>query len=346
MPPHAACYFSTGSPRGQTNLPPSLSASRPASQILAFSSSVGSLSGRANAKAHELGVGVVPHALRELRVLLFPIFARSPAGGAAQRLGIVVPRAAANRVRIQGFGDGQRLDRRFSLELRIVIGNVLIEHHSATLPCMSYKAPRIRLLLADLFVAFARCFRSTRRSRPASPDRRRTNRPFWCRRGRRIPIRLRSAGGSSGRSWRSASGSTCWRRSASCRWPESRPCPCRTSCRCRAWSAGSRHRPVCRSPSVFSFSTLRRSMSRVNMKISNSSQVTSHLPIQNGSICTSCCGPSSALCPFSVAGLPMVNLPPGWAACRTSLRCCRSRRCRASSRRRSWPFELGTSTTG
>ena len=59
------------------------------------------------------------------------------------------------------------------------------------------------------------------------------------------------------------------------------------------------------------FLTSRRWMSRLNMKISYSSQVTSHLPIQNGAISTSCCGPSSSPRPASPSGLPIRNLPPG-----------------------------------
>jgi hypothetical protein len=35
------------------------------------------------------------------------------------------------------------------------------------------------------------------------------------------------------------------------------------------------------------------------------------LPIQNGLIATSTCGPSSCLRPASSAGLPMRNVPPG-----------------------------------
>src|SRR3989442_3207189 len=48
-----------------------------------------------------------------------------------------------------------------------------------------------------------------------------------------------------------------------------------------------------------------------NMKSSNSFQVTSHWPIQNGEIFTLCCGLSSGLRPGSGSGLPMVNSPEG-----------------------------------
>ncbi len=43
-------YFLGGAPSGQTKRPPSLSASRPASQIFCFSSAVGSFNGRAMRK--------------------------------------------------------------------------------------------------------------------------------------------------------------------------------------------------------------------------------------------------------------------------------------------------------
>src|SRR5579863_1598042 len=41
------------------------------------------------------------------------------------------------------------------------------------------------------------------------------------------------------------------------------------------------------------------------------SQRVSNFSIQNGRTVTECCGPSSALCPNSSGGLPMVNVPPG-----------------------------------
>ena len=52
-----------------------------------------------------------------------------------------------------------------------------------------------------------------------------------------------------------------------------------------------------------------RSIAKANS--SYSSQVTSCLPIQNGAISTSCCGPSSSDRFASVAGLPIRNVPPG-----------------------------------
>src|SRR6266568_7538055 len=52
------------------------------------------------------------------------------------------------------------------------------------------------------------------------------------------------------------------------------------------------------------------SSSSGNMKSSNSFQVTSHWPIQNGEIFTLCCGLSSDLRPGSLSGLPMENSPP------------------------------------
>ena len=50
-----------------------------------------------------------------------------------------------------------------------------------------------------------------------------------------------------------------------------------------------------------------------NANWSYSSQVTSVLPIQNGFSVTSTCGPSSASRPASLAGLPIVKVPPGTA---------------------------------
>ena len=47
------------------------------------------------------------------------------------------------------------------------------------------------------------------------------------------------------------------------------------------------------------------------MNSSNSFQVTSHFPIQNGEISSSRCGPSSGLWPDSDSALPILNLPPG-----------------------------------
>ena len=46
-------------------------------------------------------------------------------------------------------------------------------------------------------------------------------------------------------------------------------------------------------------------------ELSYSSQVTSHLPIQNGAIRTACRGPSSSPRLSSFIGLPSVNVPPG-----------------------------------
>jgi len=46
---------------------------------------------------------------------------------------------------------------------------------------------------------------------------------------------------------------------------------------------------------------------------SYSSQVTSVLPIQKARSSTSCVGPSLAVRPFSVAGLPIVKWPDGIA---------------------------------
>ena len=51
--------------------------------------------------------------------------------------------------------------------------------------------------------------------------------------------------------------------------------------------------------------------SQAAMKPLYSAQLTSWAPIQNGSIVTSNCGPSSSLRPSSSAGLPMRNVPPG-----------------------------------
>src|SRR5579862_6733634 len=52
-------------------------------------------------------------------------------------------------------------------------------------------------------------------------------------------------------------------------------------------------------------------MPRAKANRSYSFQVTSALLIQNGRILTGCCGPSSAKRWASVAGLPIINVPPG-----------------------------------
>ncbi len=66
---------------------------------------------------------------------------------------------------------------------------------------------------------------------------------------------------------------------------------------------------TCLVTSTFSRAFFFRSSENANW--SYSSQVTSHLPIQNGAICTGCCGPSLSARFSSPAGLPMVNVPPG-----------------------------------
>ena len=203
------------------------------------------------------------------------------------------------------------LSTALSRQLLVAVGDVLVEAPFGHVAVHVVEAPGIRLLLADLVILLVAVVVEPGVVAELRRDRRRTSRPWSCRPGRHIPIRPRSAGGSSGRSWPRATCSTSWRQTGSCRRPDSPPCPCRRSCRNRAWWEWPGRRPSCPSRSASCSSAFRRCWSRPNPHSSYSSQVTSHLPIQNGSSLTSTCGPSSALRPFSPAGLPILNVPPG-----------------------------------
>src|SRR5262245_26451015 len=74
------------------------------------------------------GVGEVPDALRELRVLLLPVFGGADAGGAATAWRVVVPGAAADHPGILFERNRQRLlGQTGGLALGIEVGRELIE---------------------------------------------------------------------------------------------------------------------------------------------------------------------------------------------------------------------------
>lgn len=105
-----------------------------------------------NSEADELSVGQIPHTLGQLWVLLFPILVGPAASGTTEGWGIVIPRSAANHVRIHGRGDRYRIDGCFVFELSVEIGNVLIQHPFVHVAVNIVQAPRVGFFLADFFV--------------------------------------------------------------------------------------------------------------------------------------------------------------------------------------------------
>ena len=166
------------------------------------------------------------------------------------------------------------------------------------------QAPGVRLLLADLLILEVARFCPTSVFADLRRRRRPSSRRWWCRRGRRIPTPPRWAGGRSGRSWRSATGSICSPRAGSCRWPGSRPCPCRSSSRRRA-ASGALTASVSALSAGSSFFASRDLLLLVGIH-EELELIPGHfdLPIQKGLIFTLCCGPSSGLRPLRCPGCP------------------------------------------
>ena len=105
-----------------------------------------------NAETDMQGVGMIPDALRKLRVLIFPILGRADPGGAAEHFGIVIPRAAPNHTRKQFCGDIQRTHSSLFGKLFVVVGTVLIEHPFGDVPVNVVQAPGIGFFLADFVI--------------------------------------------------------------------------------------------------------------------------------------------------------------------------------------------------
>src|SRR5262249_47142119 len=97
-------------------------------------------------------VGEIPDALRQLRVLLFPLFVRAAAGRAAQRLGLVVPRAAPNRPRIQLRRNWAEGGAYLAHKPAVIVGNILGQRPIRHIPVHVVQTPRVGLLLAHLVV--------------------------------------------------------------------------------------------------------------------------------------------------------------------------------------------------
>ena len=86
----------------------------------------GHLEGTDDAEAEPLGIGVVPDALGELRILLLPLPTGAAAGGAAQHGKInIIPMAAARHVRIRFRGFEPRVFCARAGEL-LVSGRVIL----------------------------------------------------------------------------------------------------------------------------------------------------------------------------------------------------------------------------
>ncbi len=105
-----------------------------------------------DAEPDERGVGVPPDALRPLGVLDAPLGVRPAPRGAAELVGVVVPRPAADHVGIfLGVGQDDRAERRLVGGERLVgVGDVVIEAPLGDVAVHVVQAPGIGLLLADL----------------------------------------------------------------------------------------------------------------------------------------------------------------------------------------------------
>ena len=104
-----------------------------------------------NAEAEELGVGHIPDAFRQLRILLFPRWVRMTSCRAPQFVGSVIPGPAPGNVRIRrGRPDPRRHGERV---LEPVIGRlILVQTPLGHVAMHVIQSPWIRLLLADLLV--------------------------------------------------------------------------------------------------------------------------------------------------------------------------------------------------
>src|SRR2546427_3114216 len=104
-------------------------------------------------KADPLGVRVIPDALGQLRVLHFPGAIGAAAGGAAAHRRLVVPRAAAHRMRVSLGGpipwiNGYVLAGAAFIEIRVI----LIEDPFDDIAIDIVEAPGIRLFFSDLLI--------------------------------------------------------------------------------------------------------------------------------------------------------------------------------------------------
>ena len=258
---------------------------------------------RTTRKPTNVGVGEPPDALRPLRVAPDPVLVGAAAGGAAQLRRLVVPRAAARDVRDTAAPSGSRTggpsvpgrDLRVDARLRSGRGTTRRRCRACRAGPTGWASscrPGCGRVVGVR--------RDARRSRRASPGRRRRSRPSSCRPGGVLPLRL---GRQAGRSCRSSRDSQrqysiaawCAMQMAGCR-----PCRSRTSRRRRA--ASGRVTASAPAGAAAGDGGVGAGVACANANRSYSSQVTSVARSRSGATATGCCGPSSPARPFSLAG--------------------------------------------